>query len=943
MSFEPLFFTPYQQAVLNDLRKDPDAPGQTQPMAVTVAGVTDETLLKKAVCRFIDTADIFRLRVDLLAPDGGARLAEVSDRFTDIEFLDLTDFPPDEQEPELIWMILDEAEHGWDLRDAWPVRVNAVRLKTDQWAVVFLFHRLIYHRGARNRYITAFAAAFQVTGNPGGEAAVLSLPSWFEYVRHDCPSLQAIPDHDRAWDDVFSAPLLAEAGRAGQNLGPLQSALMSLAKDHHLEMPHLLLTGVLLWHHLFGRITASEVEVDFPDAPADAGMKPLGPVSCRGRISTTVTEQASLADLARQVKQMWLKALRQAAVLGEVDSCDNRFAPDTGARIRVFYDCFDTGVHRDGPVQVTGSHADILNTDVDLELIFTSPAGGMSLTVVYDQQLMEFDAAKNLGRELLAVFSVLTSEFDGSVTDLQQKLAASRRIEPVSLPLSDPNPEIETPEALFTETAARYPDHVAVVTAADCITYQDLNDLSGRLAWAVHDKAGRGGRVGILLDQGIPAVIAILAVLRSGNAYVPLDCTMPARRLRFMVTDADLSLVILNRDTDPLWQTLACPVPPVLLMDDMPETLTADFREPAAGPEEDAYIIYTSGTTGRPKGVVQTRKNVCHFVRIYTGYLEITPDDSLTLMSAFLFDAAVLDIFSALSTGARLVMFDLKKEDLTTVSRLLIQEQVTIYHSTASVYRYLMDSVESSMRFPKVRYAVLGGEPGFRSDLVKFQTHFNVSAMLVNLYGLSELTIGTMGFFSHETELNTKWLPIGGPIAGVSVSVLDDRGCSTPGAGQMVFTGVCLARGYRGLDGLTAEKFLVRPDGTQSFLTGDIGEITEAGELIHLGRKDFQIKVRGYRVEPGDIEACITALDQVDNCVVLPVPDTDGEPVLTAFIILAPGMAGMSAPAMARFLEPSLPGYMIPQKVIITSSFPRTSSGKIDRKTLEMQMTEVGE
>ena len=918
-----------QQSVLDSQQKNPDALGWTQPMAVIVSNVPDQTYLEKAVVRFIETAEIFRLRTDLNDQEADIRLADPEDRFTDIEFLDFTDLPKDEQEAELAWMILYEAEQGWDLMDDWPVRVNAVRLDKDLWAVVFLFHRLVFHRGAKNRYMKAFAAVLQDTQDPA--RAGTAMPDWFDYVRE----FSTYPLNTDPLPDSAPTPLLpVEAGKAVQNLGDVQPALASLAGALSLEIPDLLLTGVLLWHHLFDRLTAPDLAIDIPHISGTCG---LGPVSRQGRIPGAVTENETLSGLAQRAGQQRAAAISDAAVPAELLFPGTGPDRNTGARIRVGCELSGAEALTENEIRVTPSHADILTTDYDLELMFHLADSGLYLTVVYDQNLMGFEAAGALGREILAVLTALSREIDGTVANLGQVLASSRRAKPLPLPAPLPVQEFETesPEILFSRIAARYPDHEALVTATDRITYQDLEEQSSHLARKVFKTAGRSGRVGILLDQGIPAVIAILAVLKSGNTYVPLDSHMPAQRLTFMARDADLSLVILDRETESLWKTTQCQDRPMLRIDD-PAPFSSQIPLPSsAAPEEDAYIIYTSGSTGQPKGVVQTRKNVCHFVRTYAGYLGITPDDSLTLMSAFPFDAAVLDIFTVLATGARLVMFDLKKEDLSTVSRRLHQDRVTLYHSTASVFRYLTDSLAPGTRFPQIRYAVLGGEPSFREDLSRFQAHFDESAVMVNLYGLSELTIGTMGFFSHGEEKDRKMLPIGGPIAGVSVSVVDDCQRPTPGAGQMIFTSPYLARGYWRRPDLTTEKFIENFEAPRSFLTGDIGEITETGALIHLGRKDFQIKIRGYRVEPGEVEACIQAHDQVDKCVVHLVTGEDNDPALTAFIVSVPGTAGVTAADLFRFLSSSLPDYMIPRKVVPVKDFPRTPSGKIDRRLLK--------
>jgi len=998
MTEQSIFLTSDQQAVLDAWRRDPDAPGWTRAMVVTVTGPAGEADLEKAVARFIEGHDIFRLRID---PDGGAWAAPGTDRFADIEFLDFTDLPPEEQESELTWMILDEAEHGWDLCDAWPVRVNVAALAPDQRAVVFLFHRLVYHHGVRDRYAAAFADAFRQTGTPGADTVLPSTdadtpfrPSWFGHVRASggspvpgpAPEIGTAPVPGTAGnagtDPAAPARKPSEAGTVTQDLAPLYPALASLARDLSLEIQDLLLAGVLVWHHLFARITASALETDVPAGPDDSAGPaapekiPLGPDIRRTRIPAAITDDTVPADLARHLNRLRPVPSGRTADSREVPGSGVQTASPAGAGVRFCWAGPDTAVHTSGPVRITRSDIGILTTEYDLELIFSSPDSGPVLTLVYDQRLMGFDAAASLAREIRSVLGAVTQTPGEPVAVLQQTLAGSRRAVPVPLPAPAqtqsrtqsrtpapestriPAPGPATPEALFARTAARYPDHAAVVTADDRITYRDLDGRSGRLARAVFAAAGRGGRIGILMTQDIGAVIAILAVLRSGNTYVPLDVTAPPRRLEITAADADLSLVILDRDGEAVWRQAGPPALPVLTLHGLAgpgapgsgasasggsgESIdTGDTGEsgapgdpPPADPKDDACIIYTSGTTGRPKGVVQTRENVCHFAQTYAAYLGITPDDTLTLMSAYLFDAAVLDIFTALSAGARLVMFDLKKQDLAAVSRRLEQDRVTVFHSTASVFRYLMDSLDSGTRFPGIRYAVLGGEPGFREDLTRFKAHFDPPAMLVNLYGLSELTIGTMGFFRHDADVDTRQLPIGGPIAGVSVAILDDHGRPTPGQGQMVFSGNCLAREYRNLPDVTAQRFHTGPDGTRSFATGDIGEITESGTLIHLGRRDFQIKIRGYRVEPGEIESSIAAHDGVDKCVVHPVPGPDGEPVLTAFIVPASGATGLPAPDLARFLAPVLPGYMIPQHVITLPSFPRTPSGKIDRKAL---------
>ncbi|MFE0145751.1 amino acid adenylation domain-containing protein [Nonomuraea sp. NPDC059007] len=463
----------------------------------------------------------------------------------------------------------------------------------------------------------------------------------------------------------------------------------------------------------------------------------------------------------------------------------------------------------------------------------------------------------------------------------------------------------ESIPARFLAAARAHPDRPAL----DGLTYAELARRAGLVAAAV-----RGARrVALLLDHGERTIAAILGTLGAGAAYVPLDPRYPPVRLRRMAALAGADVVL----TSPGHLALAGE----LLEGCRVVDVTALAEEPSGwvpvDPDSAAYILFTSGSTGEPKGVVQTHRGVLFQVAAHTNNLRIGPSDRVSVLSSFSFDMAVTDTFSALLNGACVVPVDVRAAGLSELAAAA--REITIYHSTPTVFRYLVDALADGERLSRMRAIVLGGEAVVGADLDRFRRHFGDSCVLVNGYGATEISFAVQ---NHLTQADAALVPagvvpIGRPLPGTRVTL------EPPGPeGQIVIRSPYLADYWCAPAG-DAARFGTDPDGTRYYLTGDLGRLLPDGRIAYLGRLDRQVKIRGHRVELGEVEAALSALPGVSKATVVARDEH-----LHAYVIAE------SAAGLRDALSGVLPEYMLPTTFTALSAFPLTPTGKVDTAAL---------
>jgi amino acid adenylation domain-containing protein len=508
----------------------------------------------------------------------------------------------------------------------------------------------------------------------------------------------------------------------------------------------------------------------------------------------------------------------------------------------------------------------------------------------------------------------------------------------------------------FENQVKRVPHQAAVITDNRTLTYEQLNQWANRLAHTVlkqcPHKEGRNPTAALLFGQGAGMIAAIVGVLKAALVYVPLDADHPPERLTYILKDAGVGLLVTDGAHLHLARSLASGSDnslPVIDIDRLPPKAAADNPGLSIEPHHPAYVLYTSGSTGKPKGVVQNHRNVLHFARVYTNALHLHEEDRLSLLSSYSFDAAKMDIYGALLNGAALLPFDIK-QDLSQLVPWLRQQEITVYHSIPTVFRYVTGQLAEvsagdpppGERFPHLRLVVLGGEAVFKRDVESYRTYLPDHCLLVNGLGPTESTVTLQYFIDKETVVRREAVPVGFPVERTAVYLIDDKKQQAPvyGSGEIVYRSDFLAVGYLNNPEQTAEVLGTDPvkGSGRVYRSGDLGRRLPDGSLEYVGRRDSQVKVSGYRIEPAEIEGRLDRIDGVAKSVVVCQQDQGSENYLTAYY-MSRRPAEIRESRLVEHLKTVLPDYMIPRIFLELEAFPLTATGKIDRKELASRDT----
>ncbi|MET8306623.1 AMP-binding protein [Micromonospora sp. NPDC005173] len=469
----------------------------------------------------------------------------------------------------------------------------------------------------------------------------------------------------------------------------------------------------------------------------------------------------------------------------------------------------------------------------------------------------------------------------------------------------------------FGDAAAACPDHPAVLGDTGPLHYAGLAGLAGGHAELLAAAGVRPGvRVGLLTGHGAGTIAAILGTLAAGATYVPLDPGFPEQRLRHLLDGAEVTVLLCGGEHTELARRLATDRPGLRVVPAV-DVRAAPLRPVPVDPDALAYVLFTSGSTGRPKAVGQSHRNLTHVVDNQIATLDLRPDDRLSLLASFSFDAAIPDLYPALLTGAAVVPVDLRRHGLAYAAEQLARHGVTIYHSTPTVYRYLLDT-PGVERLDRVRVVLLGGEQASYTDAARARGRFASGCVLVNGYGATEFTFAARYALplADVDRTATGPLPVGTALPGYALRLAPD--------GEIVVRSGHLAPGY--LD-QHSDRFGHDPDGVPVYRTGDLGELLPTGELRCLGRLDRQVKVRGFRVELTEIEAVLAAEPGIAEVRAIA---RDGE--LLAYV--RPAGTPVDPAALRAALARQLPEYALPRAVVPVTEFPLTVSGKVDERAL---------
>ncbi|RZK62250.1 MAG: amino acid adenylation domain-containing protein, partial [Hymenobacter sp.] len=479
---------------------------------------------------------------------------------------------------------------------------------------------------------------------------------------------------------------------------------------------------------------------------------------------------------------------------------------------------------------------------------------------------------------------------------------------------------------LFTETARTYPNQVALNYLGTTRTYRELNEQADQLAARLqHQGVQAGDFVGLLLAKSLELYVGMLAVLKAGAAYVPLDLSFPPDRVAFILEDCGARALLINQTLPEGLATW-----PGLVLDlAVPAPVVPSLLEPVAvGPDSVAYVIYTSGTTGLPKGVLIPHRSICHLVRAEQLLFQPTPQDRVVQGFSVAFDASLEELWLAWAAGATLV--PVPEETMKAPDALpafLVGNQVTVFSTVPT----LLSLLPATM--PTLRLLILGGEVCPPELLAKWASR---QCRVVNTYGPTEATVvATAADFVPGHKLT-----IGRPLAGYEVLILDQLGQLVPlgAAGELCIGGPALAAGYLNRPELSASKFNTASELANGFAgrlyrTGDLARFEADGSIDFLGRIDTQVKIRGFRVELAEIESLLLQWPGIRNAAVALKEGADGVKKLIAYLILDPNQL-LDERAVRAYLRERLAPYMLPAALVPFLAFPLLTSGKVDRKAL---------
>ncbi|WP_340608593.1 non-ribosomal peptide synthetase [Xenorhabdus bharatensis] len=498
---------------------------------------------------------------------------------------------------------------------------------------------------------------------------------------------------------------------------------------------------------------------------------------------------------------------------------------------------------------------------------------------------------------------------------------------------------------LFEEQSARAPDATAIIFAEQTLSYHELNCRANQLAhYLIKQGVQPDDRIAVCLERSPALIISLLAILKAGGGYVPLDPTYPTERLAYMLEDSS-PVVLLTQaaQAEKLFHSASMISVPIVELDTQAPLLA---EQPAHNPDVQAlglmphhlaYVIYTSGSTGLPKGVMVEHRNVLRLI-IDNGFADIRPDDCVAHCANTAFDASTWEIWSALLNGGRLhIVSQSVLLEPAQFCDSLIKAQVTALWLTAGLFNEYLDTLRPL--FGQLRYLIVGGDVLDPQRIQEVILSDPQPAALINGYGPTETTTFAATYTIASPVDVTRSIPIGRPISNTQIYILDEYGQLAPfgAVGEIYIAGQGVARGYLNRPELTQERFLTCPFSSEPdarmYRTGDLGRWLPDGNIEYLGRNDTQIKLRGFRIEPGEIEIRLEQCYGVREAVVLLREDEPENKRLVAYLLPQSGIE--LDPAVLRHqLAEHLAEYMLPSAYVVLSAFPLTPNGKLDRRAL---------
>ncbi|NNB85299.1 amino acid adenylation domain-containing protein, partial [Corallococcus exiguus] len=959
----PLSFAQQRLWFLDQL--EPGSASYNIPLALHLEGVLQVDVLQRALEALVSRHEV--LRTSLRTEAGEARQHIAPELWLPLTRMDLSAQPAEAREAEVHRQMDAEARRPFDLARGPLLRATLLRLEQDAHVLLFTLHHVIsdaWSLGVMVREVAALYEAF-AKGEPSPLAqlpvqyadyafwqrqwlrdeALKAQLDWWRRQLAGAPAVLELPtDRPRPPKQSF------RGARHGFTLSPATAERLRALAQREGATPFMLLLTV--FQMLLARYSGQD---DISVGSPIAGRRLAELEGLIGFFVNTlvlrnrVNAEASFRELLRQVRDRTLDVYAHQDLpfehLVEAVQPERDLSVPPLFQVMLVVQNAPVSALRLPELRLRPLEVDSGVARFDLTLQFAEGPDGFIGSLEYNTDLFDASTAGRLAEHFQVLLESALQAPDTRVGRLALLTAPERRqLLTEWNTLQTHFARQGTLHGHFEDQAARTPHARALTFEGTHLTYGELNTRANQLAaWLRARGAGPESRIGLYLERSVELVVGLLAILKAGAAYVPMDPAHPRDRLAFLLEDAGVPLL--------LTQTSLVPnLPPhsahVLCLDaEGPTLATLPTENVDAGAHEEhlAYVIYTSGSTGRPKGSLVTHANVLRLFSATRPWYDFSERDVWTLFHSSAFDFTVWELWGALLYGGRLVVVPYwVSRSPGDFHALLQREAVTVLNQTPSAFRQLIQHEESLEKPPPLalRYVIFGGEAlDFRGLQPWFALHGDSQPRLINMYGITETTVHVTYRPLSARDASGTASVVGVPIPDLQAFILDASLEPVPVGipGELYIGGRGLARGYLGRPGLTAERFIPHPfsttPGARLYKTGDRARFRADGQIDYLGRTDFQVKLRGFRIELGEIEAVLEQQPGLQQALVLAREDRAGDKRLVAYVVPATGHAVDTA-TLRQELQAKLPEYMVPSAFVTLEALPLTSNGKVDRKAL---------
>ncbi|MFF0749912.1 amino acid adenylation domain-containing protein [Streptomyces sp. NPDC004267] len=981
---QALPLSPSQRALWFAFRLEGPSPTYNVPLAVRLSGTLDRPALAAAVNDVVARHEVLRTR---FAEVGGEPVQVVqAEAPVTVEYVEPEETGP--AEGGLSRALAERAAYGFDLTAEFPLRVTLFKAAGDEHVLLLLLHHIAGDGWSMGPFLRDLSVAYAARCEDAAPVWAPLPVQYADYVLWQRELLGSADDPDSLlagqlafWQRTLAgAPELLElpldrprpavASHRGAAVGldldaELHRRLVSLARDADVTLFMVLQAALAV---LLSRLGAG---TDVPLGTAVAGRTDEALDDLVGFfvntlvLRTDVSGDPTFRELLARVRETDLAAYAHQDVpferVVEAAGVTRALSHIPLAQVMLHLQNNAEGRLALPGVTVTAEPAEAGVAKTDLSFGFRerftadgAPAG-LTGSLEYATDLFEPAGARTLTERLLRVLRAVAEDPDGAVAGIEILDPAERaRILHEWSGTAGGDEVTATLPELFEAAAARTPSAPAVTFEDTTLSYAELNDRANRLArLLLAHGTGPERLVALALPRTADLVVAVLAVVKAGAAYVPVDPRSPRDRTAYLLDDARPTLLLTTSEV-----AAGLPATEVdTLLLDAPGTLTRLAGRPSgdvtdaerAGtlrPGSPAYVIYTSGSTGRPKGVVVPHRNVVRLFDATEPWFGFGPDDVWTLFHSYAFDFSVWELWGPLLSGGRLVVVPYEvSRSPGEFLRLLAKEGVTVLNQTPSAFYQLIhaDAEDPETgRALALRQVVFGGEALDLGKLADwYARHADDAPLLVNMYGITETTVHVshLPLDASAAAAAQQRSPIGRGIPDLRMYVLDQRLRPVPPgvSGEMYVAGAGLARGYLDRAALTSERFVADPfgaPGTRMYRTGDLARWTPEGTLDYLGRADHQVKIRGFRIELGEIEAALESHAAVAQARVVVREDRPGDRRLVAYVVPARPGTEAEPSALREHAGAILPEYMVPTAVVTLPELPLTTNGKLDHRAL---------